>query len=208
MCGKVLFEKCIYWKLPQHQWWESRLLLAHAHTRANTHADAHFTLFLYFPPHIQISQTHYCTSESKHQLSDISHGRNIFALTLVRDVYCPVCSEAPLGYVQQTSAARESSALHLMVTVRPWSIWILRSAERDGCSAGCFSHLTLTVGLAFEHPQESFFSCLPADLFVSDLRVDLSSACESLPATNSHHSLISKQQHGTHTNTSTKKSTH
>jgi len=139
----------------------------HMHTHVQTHMQTHISHF-FFTFHLTYRFLRHTTAPLKANISYLtSHmAGNIFALTLVRDVYCPVCSEAPLGYVQQTSAARESSALHLMVTVRPRSIWILRSAERDGCSAGCFSHLTLTVGLAFEHPQESFFSCLPADLLM------------------------------------------
>lgn len=53
--------------------------------------------------------------KSKDQLSNISHGLNIFALTLVRDATL-VYLEGPRAYIPQTIAVRESSAVDLVAT--------------------------------------------------------------------------------------------
>lgn len=56
----------------------------------------HLLLILILPSHANVSETFVlCYPESKHQLSDISHGCNIFAFTLVSDVYFSVFRGPP-----------------------------------------------------------------------------------------------------------------
>lgn len=126
------------------------------------HTCAHvFPTFFLSLLHAKISQIHlgclYYTSEGKHQLADISHGWNIFALTLLRDANSPVFSEGPLAYIPRTSAVREASAAELMATDGLWSISILRIAEWGWVYSGMFfsSHPD-TQARSLKLTQENF----------------------------------------------------
>lgn len=92
-----------------------------------------FHAYFRFLPHTQITLTHSYTCESKHQWADISHGRHIFALTLLWDTHSPECSEGPLPYIQHASAVREAAAVYLMIRAFQFS----ETLNEDG-SFYCF----------------------------------------------------------------------
>ncbi len=131
----------------------------HTHTCTHTcHAFSWLSASLtHTHTHSQICRTHsgccYHASESKHQLADISHGWNIFALTLVRDANCvlrgPSRPHTTNLRCQRVQCCRSQTGREVFQ--------FSEALNEDGCSPGCFSHLAQTVGLSLEHPQESFF---------------------------------------------------
>lgn len=98
------------------------------------------------------------TYEGKHQEAGISHGWNIFALTLARDADSPVCTQGPplhSSVLPQFCHSPADRGPQMCCEVFRFS----EALNEDGCSSRMFfSAQSDSQALSPpEHPQESFF---------------------------------------------------